>query len=335
MKRLVLLFLLTLSSFLFGNGLQAQLSFFETLSKDSLVKIVIETDIKSLIKNKMQPVYQSGKVHFLNGSLAGETHEVEVKARGNIRKTICYYPPIKFKFKKRDFAFHKLKWVNICRDNELMEEVLLREYLCYKLFNIISDHSLDVRLLHADYIDTRKNDTIMSAYGFFIEPIKQLAADKNMHHFEPKSVKPSLLDRYHYPLVSIFEYLIGNTDWHVTNLHNLKFLRGDTSLVPVPYDFDYSGFADAAYATPHESMPIKSVRTRHNKAHCIEIDKIKGINAHVLSKKEEMIKVIRDFPYLTEKEREAAIKYLNTGFHTLENEGKAERIFSKNCQVCD
>ena len=63
--------------------------------------------------------------------------------------------------------------------------------------------------------------------------------------------------------VAVFEYMIGNTDWSVPYLHNIRlFDNGQAGSLPVPYDFDYSGIVEASYAIPPEQLGIQSVRER-------------------------------------------------------------------------
>ena len=63
--------------------------------------------------------------------------------------------------------------------------------------------------------------------------------------------------------VAVFEYMIGNTDWSVPYLHNIRLLdNGQTGSLPVPYDFDHAGIVEAKYALPAEQLGIESVRER-------------------------------------------------------------------------
>ncbi len=64
--------------------------------------------------------------------------------------------------------------------------------------------------------------------------------------------------------MTVFQYMIGNTDWCMSKQHNIKLVNMGkaTSLVPVPYDFDYAGMVNAHYALPPANLPIKSVRER-------------------------------------------------------------------------
>ena len=51
-------------------------------------------------------------------------------------------------------------------------------------------------------------------------------------------------------LMSLFEYMIGNTDMSMFRQHNIRLVQTPASVrYPVPYDFDYSGLVNTR-ATP-------------------------------------------------------------------------------------
>src|SRR5438477_9110718 len=61
----------------------------------------------------------------------------------------------------------------------------------------------------------------------------------------------------------VFQYMIGNTDFAVTALHNIVLIQDSVGVVyPVPYDFDWSGVISTPYAFPDSRLPIRTVRQR-------------------------------------------------------------------------
>ena len=311
-----------------------QVSLFELISPDSITKVRIETDLKQLVRKKMDMEYQDGKFEFLSGPLKGQGYEVEVRARGNIRKEVCYYPPIKLKFPKSEIEFNKIKWVNICNGTNIKQDLLLKEYLIYKLYRTLTDISFDVRLFEVEFVEPEEQDTKLTSYAFMIEPMDHLESRTSTEEYEPRLMRAFILDRYYYPLVEVFQYLIANTDWHVANAHNIKFLKSfeRKTVVPVPYDFDYSGFVDAAYAAPHETVPVKDVRDRFNKGHCMTEEELEEVLELVLGKKEAMIDLVNDFELLDERDRAGLVKYLEKGFDDLENKNARRRLFTRDCE---
>ncbi len=331
-KRYYLLLLIVLGT----SSLIAQDSIFDLFPADSIIKVEIKTNLKKLVKEKSNPVYQDAVFTIVSGAHTGKTYNIKVKPRGNARRKICQYPPIKFKFPKSDFTFNKVKWVGVCRDNKQMKEILLKEYLAYKLYNVLTDYSYKVRLLQVDFKAPEAVNASLSAYGFFVEPTQELAQRTETKHYEPRTVKTQLLDRYHYPLLSVFEYLIGNTDWHMDSKHNVKFLRSSKlqTIIPVPYDFDYSGIVDAPYSVPHETIPIKNVKERYNKSHCLTDEECKEVCKLICSQKENLYACIVNFDLLSERVRKIMYGYLDSGIEILEHKKWSSRVFVKQCEEC-
>src|SRR5690606_23792468 len=94
---------------------QCQPSAITLFSSDTTTSVVLETDLRLLIKNKYSEEYQPARLGIIRA--VGDTvfHQVEIRSRGNMRKEVCYYPPIFIKFQKNQYSHHKLKWINICR----------------------------------------------------------------------------------------------------------------------------------------------------------------------------------------------------------------------------
>jgi len=67
--------------------------------------------------------------------------------------------------------------------------------------------------------------------------------------------------------------------------------------IAIPYDFDWAGLVDAAYAVPADNVGTKSVRERifwdmqEQRVYLKDLEQF-------LEKKEEFQKVINEFPYL-------------------------------------
>jgi hypothetical protein len=101
-----------------------------------------------------------------------------------------------------------------------------------------------------------------------------------------KGAIASDLEPYHRTLAGVFEYMIGNTDFLVTELHNVFLLgtpEGETILVP--YDFDLSGAVNTSYALPNPVLPLKNVRQRLFRGFCAEPEHFRRVFALLNEKK--------------------------------------------------
>jgi hypothetical protein len=258
-----------------GQDQAAAPSLFEFLrrhARSGEARLLIETDLQQLIKNKMTLEYQKARLAIhLPGSEPLEL-DLRLRARGNSRLRICYYPSVKLKFKKSDLAaagfnkdFNEIKIVCQCRDGNTPEQYVAKEYLAYQLAETALPHHFHSAYLPLAWIDAGgKKTREYNMRVILLEDRAEMAQRLGAQLFEHEKVSSASLDREYFMRVAMFQYMIGNTDWSVANRHNLEFVKVPdiNKLIPVPYDFDYSGLVNTDYAVPHESMPIKSVEER-------------------------------------------------------------------------
>lgn len=309
----------------------AQPSAITLFRSDTLKQVILTTDMKALLKSKYAEAYQPAKLHIIDANADTTTLKVEIKCRGNMRKETCYFPSVRMKFPKADFSYNKLKWVNVC-DGEEDAEHLLKEYLAYQLLNIITDKSFKTCIVRMQYVDSIKQKGFQS-YAFVIQSAEELAAKFDGRVIEPKHVKEEILNPEELAIFTFFQYMIGNTDWSIPNLHNVEFFTHPASntVIPVAYDFDYSGFVNAPYATPHPSIPISHVTVRHNKAVCIEEAICEKTRLLFLDKKAEILNTCHEFDLLDPKNKARVTDYLEDFFKVIDDAKVTTRIFSKDC----
>jgi hypothetical protein len=116
---------------------------FDLLYAHEYAKIDIRADLSYLVENKRTAdEYVDGEFTFEPGDGVSQTLPVKVKCRGRYRRMRCEFPPFKLKFKKDDLAahglngFNELKLVTHCLgDKEKSKDLILREFLAYKLYN--------------------------------------------------------------------------------------------------------------------------------------------------------------------------------------------------------
>ena len=115
--------------------------------------------------------------------------------------------------------------------------------------------------------------------------------------------------------------MIGNTDWAVPNLHNLKLIKTADidKMIAVPYDFDYSGLVNTIYAVPHGTLSIKSVRQRLYRGPGCEEDEVNAVIELYRERKADLIETIETCPVTDQKGKESMIKYIEGFFKELEN----------------
>ena len=96
---------------------------------------------------------------------------------------------------------------------------------------------------------------------------------------------------------------------------------GREGYTPVPYDFDYSGIVNAFYAIPGEDLGITSVRQRYYLGPCREDQEFQKAIDHISGYRDEILNLVVDFPYLSEKHKNEMIGYLESYFDSASKSG--------------
>jgi hypothetical protein len=318
---------------------------FRLFEDNNVVDITLRFDLSTYFRTKPKDEYLKANITFNLNKEDSISKNIRLKTRGVFRNQYCSFPPIELNFKKTDFGYSdlnrisKLKLVVPCSSGKDKEEYILREYLTYKLFNVLTDTSFRVRLLTVKYIDTQKKRKPFKQFGFFIEPVEMITSRTNSNRVKSmtltqKSIVPAIMDR-----LAIFNYMIGNYDWSVPGQHNILVLnfpgidpfgRG----IAIPYDFDWTGVVNAAYAIPAEIVGTKDVRERIFTGVCRRKEVFQADLELFLRKKQEFYKVINDFPYINQRSKKDITGYLDEFFDQLE--GKRDLIlyiFMNSCKT--
>ena len=305
-------------------------------------RVTLTFDLKAFSKNKNNDDYQKAVIGFeLAEADTIITKEVRVKARGNSRKKRCTFPPIRLNINKSNVEnkyldkTKNIKLVTHCKNSVVYEKYILKEYLVYKLFNVISPNSFRVRLLSVDYIDTGNKGKDVKSWAFLIEPEGLLDERLDGLKIEQDNLSQKSMEPKDMVRLTLFNYMIGNTDYAVTRRHNVKILMPEdiskTLAIPIPYDFDYSGLVNATYAVPFEGLGLKSVKERYYLGSCANEDIIPEILEEFKAKKQALFQVINGFDYLPERERKYMQDYLEEFFRMAEQKRFIENNLLSTC----
>jgi hypothetical protein len=243
----------------------------------------ITAPLDTLARDRPKEDYLPGTFEYTEADGTPVKFDIEIRTRGHFRHKNCKYPPLRLNFKKGEAKGtlfdkqDKLKLVVHCGSSSRYEQVVLREYLVYRLLNVFTENSFRVRLLHITYIDSDERRSEQTRYAFLIEhddrfakrlELKRLAIQKT----KVASIQPDFLN-----LTSVFEFFIANTDFSPIDgptaggcCHNYVLLGNDTDeQIAIPYDFDQSGFVNAPYATPNSRFNLRSVKSRLYRGRCM------------------------------------------------------------------
>jgi hypothetical protein len=318
-------------------------SVFDLFETDSLLEMTLKTDYQNLLKSKFKDEYQPAILSFKDETGTNVNWEIELKPRGKMRRKVCNTPPLKLKFPKDDLKeqglskYHTLEMVEICQNNKNYEQFVLREYVAYKLYNMVTQRSFRVQLARVVYENTGKRGAPPESFAYIIENNDNMAKRLGGHIVEAQSVGKKLPNTQEKEVFAIFQYMIGNTDWYYTTGHNLDvFLMPDSvTHIPIPYDFDYAGFVNTPYSVPNDRVPIKNVMERFYMGPCRTESETKESVQLYLNKKEQMLSYCEAFPYFNRYSRRHTLSYLKSFFNILENHNKLKYEMMGNCGYWD
>lgn len=322
-------------------------------SDDTILNIQLTAPFRDLVKKAPDTTDPYPATLTLVGDAdgAGEDHAIALSARGNSRRdtVVCKFPPLRVVFdeKPADGSLFKgqkrLKLVTHCQRSRNYQQYYLLEYAAYKFLNIITPQSLRVRLANIDYIEADSGKLIYSRTGFFIEDTDDAAKRNGVKEIDVSGISVAQLNANAAARFALFQYMIGNLDWSMHDglagkdcCHNAKLI-GDKStplsnLVPVPYDFDYSGIVDAPYAVPPEDISVRSVRTRRFRGFCAHNAEIRDAAAVFIEKRETIYGVLDGVPGLNNGKKNKSVRYLHSFFRNISDVDRFEKQLLDKCR---
>jgi hypothetical protein len=312
-------------------------------SGDDVVQCSLMAHFDSLQDDDCKNPKRFEAIFMYNYNGIADSYQIGVKKRGKFRceSSSCVFPPLMLNFPKKEVKTglfkdqDKLKLVNSCRlKSENYQNLIFKEYLSYRILNLLTEYSLRVRLLKIKYINTAKDNDTLSRYGFVIEQPEDMAVRTKANLLKATNVHPNDFNRRHMTVIDLFEFMIGNTDWSTTEPHNIIIVSTNPfeKPLPVPYDFDWSGLVNAPYAVPMESLGLSSVSERLYMGFCRTPEEYQQAFDLLNQKKESIYKLIQQFDFMPLKERNSMIKYLDGFYQIINSRNAAEKVFQNWCK---
>jgi len=308
------------------------------------IHLTITAPLQTLIRNREAQGAISGTLTDPNG----QQLPISLALRGITRRTseVCDFPPLRVDFTGSPPASslfagqNKLKLVTHCRNSASFQQYVLLEYAAYKMYNVLTPHSFLVRLANIDYVDS-DGRPIISRIGYFMEDLKDLAKRNGMQvtHAPDRIPVPDLnpTDAGRYVL---FEHMLSNHDWSMRAgpvgrecCHNAELIGplAPGTTVPVPYDFDFSGFVDPPYAEPPAELSISDVRERLYRGYCIHNPGVLAAARQMRDVRPQLIAAITSTPGLDSSSQSRAIHFLDGFFADIATDDSVNAKILKRC----
>lgn len=292
-------------------------------STDQPLVVEISADL-SKITNARSDIHTSAN-NYLNGGIeiGGRAFDIKLQTRGHNRLATCPFPPLKVYFDKSQVKNtllkdnHELKIVTHCQEGNL--QLLFREHLIYKMYNLTTPYSFHVRLLRVRYVDSGRQAEAIETYAFFIESSKSIRKRLNLDKLKSdddfnlktyKGISQTWLNISQTKLLEAFQHLIRHNDWVIYYMEptrtyflaNIQLFYNDNEGFPFPYDFDLAG-----------TVTWNNTGYEHrfgNDNLCKNVDTINAFKK-ILSRKEDYLQLLEKDPLLSSDYKNRLSEYLN------------------------
>ena len=301
--------------------------------------IKIAGNIRDLFNDRgANAVYHPITLSYKINDSTAVSIQLKAKTRGNFRrsKENCDFPPILLNFQRvnsKSTLFEnqdKLKLTVPCRG----ETFVIREFLVYKLYNLLTPKSFRARLARVSFYDNVRNKESVAFYGILLEEDAQMAQRNQTKLFERKMLTGERTETETFLKMAVFQYMIGNVDWSIAYLHNIRIVAFDSLSIPyvVPYDFDHAGIVNAPYALPPEQLNMSSLQERRYRGYCItDMQKFADIIATFNRLKDNFYSTYTDCKLLDSKYISSTVRFLDKFFDIINNPKKLKSEFSYPC----
>ncbi|NND44265.1 MAG: hypothetical protein HKN58_03000 [Xanthomonadales bacterium] len=321
---------------------------------DDVLQLAMEVDFDTLCRPSEDPDCDFVVTEFTYEDDSGETRTVPVGIQRRdgwrAQQTNCQVPTLFVRFSDEDTAGTPFEGQNLLaltshcgkgyrpenvpsrRLPDQFESYVINEYLGYRLYNLVTDASLKVRLVKMRYQHPENSRLDFSNDAFFSEHFSSLAERLSANITPPGSFELARLDFATADRMAIFHYMIGNTDWSIQDQENVALLEtADGKLLPVAYDFDMSGLVSAHYARPAAGLPVRNVKQRYFMGFCHPYSDWDALFEEFAALRDPSLKLVSDTPGLGRGDRRVSGAYLDSFFRMLESTEARKNNISDAC----
>lgn len=311
--------------------------------------ITITAPFGRIDKERDKETEYDGVLSYVDSAGAVVNLDVALEVRGNYRliKRNCRYSQLWVDLKRGQlegtlFANqNRLKLVVQCGRQNRYADYLIREQQAYTMFSEVSDYDFGTRLLNVTYVDSEDEDDVRTHVAFFIEHQNRLADRFGMDKVEASGISRAELNVRQGVLVSLFMFLIGNTDYSIIRgpendacCHNSKLLvNADGENFAIPYDFDASGFVDASYAPdPNPDFNLRTNRSRLYRGYCVPDEIFAAAVKTYQDAEEGLSTIVGDTTYIGTRAVNRTLKYLEAFYEIINDPRKLQRQIVRDCR---
>jgi hypothetical protein len=265
---------------------------------------------------------------------------VTLGSRGHLRlkSQTCDFVPIKLAFAPAapgGTLFEgqtTLKLGTHCRSDREYDQYVMREYLAYKLANLVTPLSFRARLARGTYVDARSKKTLSTHSALFLEHENDVARRLGAREVRLPHMIFSEFDPEALTTVMLLEYMLGNTDYSIWTQHNVVIVQDKRrKFFPVPYDFDLSGMVNPPYAAPDPRLSLRRVTDRLYRGPCRTVEAFDAAAEPFRAQRAGMLAAIDAVGELGLAHRREMKDYLESFFRRIATPESIKKTFVDGC----
>ncbi|RMF26741.1 MAG: hypothetical protein D6765_08520 [Bacteroidetes bacterium] len=293
-----------------------------------MAEVTLELPLDSLQSKRLTNEYLEGEWVFKVPGKGKVGLPVKVRVRGKYRRKVCDFPPLKLKFPKSALEevglrrkYNEYKLVTHCMADRLLgRELVLREMLAYLLYQELTEYSYRVQLVRVTYRDAASGKRL-KRYALLLEDKEELEDRLDGEVCDCMGLPAEQFHPTLEKIASLFQLMIGNTDWSYLMNRNVELLRDHRTgkIIPIPYDFDFSAFVNAPYARPSADIGQTSLRQRVYLGLHTEYDSLRSVISYFKTRQGALLLRIHRFKWLSEATRNALAAYVLEFYELLES----------------
>lgn len=316
---------------------------------DSRLVITLKGPWRTITRRSDTEEKFDGELSYVDANGQRQRFSIGVTTRGLTRRDrVCDFPPLKLWFDKdltKGTEFRgqsSLKMVTHCKKSNAYSQYYVREYLAYRIYNLITPYSFRVRPLMVTYTDSERDGKPQEYFGFLIEDVDDVAERNGLKELEIPEIPAVLLDPAEISNYALFQYMISNLDWSATGgpdpvecCHNTKLIGSDPDEPPIyaiPYDLDSSGLVNAHYAAPPDILKVRSIRQRLYRGFCFHNDALPAALQRFVAQKQAIFDLFENDDLLTNQGKQDTVNFLNGFYEKLEEPGGINEWLVDKCR---
>lgn len=317
-------------------------------SSNEVLDVTLRGPFSTIMRERSEEEDKNATLTYNDAVEGSVTVDVGIQARGRFRRQarVCKWAPLRLNFKKSSLentvfaGSDKMKLVTHCRNNsDRYTQALLAEHLAYRILNLVTDASFRVRLLRITYVDTDKGDRERIELGFLIEHKNQVARRIGLAANGAAQTTIDALDARHTNLGSVYQFLIGNTDFSPIRAapgeaccHNYVLFGAEKGrMLAMPYDFDMSGIVDAPHAAPNPRFDLRSVQDRLYRGRCVNNEHVEASVQAFLDQKQAIYDLLNGNELFQPGKRKGTLRFIDAFFATIESPDRIRRQLIDRC----